>query len=602
LASALSVDQWILLGIITSAIFLLISERIRIDLTALLIILSLALTGLLEPEQALAGFSSEPALVVAALFVLSGSLYYTGLSDRLSRLIAQFAGHSQRSVLIVIMIAVAGLSAFTHHLTATALMLPITLKLSRQQEIPASKLLMPMSFAASLGTTITILGAPAFLIADRLLEQSGTSGLGVFSIAPIGLAITLAGALFMQVAGRHLLPERPAGQNEDELMRLESYYTEIIIQPQSPLIGMKIDQVESRYDGNLKVINWFRQGKMRAKPHFTKKVRAGDVLLVRTTPEELSTVQEEPGVALHPVVKYAGADVGENGGDGQTTTKMIQAVISPGSEFEGQSVGQVNFLQNFGVLVIGIWRQRGWIRSELSHARLHAGDVLVLLSSNQALSQLTGNRHFLMLVPFPAVPFRRHKAWLAGGLMIGSVITATTGIIRTDIALLAGAVAAVLTGCISLRQAYRSIDTRIFVFIAGAIPLGESLVRTGMSAKVAGWLQGGLGVWPPSATLALLFILAALLTQLMSDAATTAILGPIAIALATSFGDSPAAYVVVVAMGAVASFLTPIGHHGNLLIYGPGGYRFRDFLLAGTPLTILVGALVILIAPLLWSS
>jgi di/tricarboxylate transporter len=186
--------------------------------------------------------------------------------------------------------------------------------------------------------------------------------------------------------------------------------------------------------------------------------------------------------------------------------------------------------------------------------------------------------------------------------MIGSVITATTGIIRTDIALLAGAVAAVLTGCISLRQAYRSIDTRIFVFIAGAIPLGESLVRTGMSAKVAGWLQGGLGVWPPSATLALLFILAALLTQLMSDAATTAILGPIAIALATSFGHSPAAYVVVVAMGAVASFLTPIGHHGNLLIYGPGGYRFRDFLLAGTPLTILVGALVILIAPLLWSS
>ncbi|HZD55248.1 MAG TPA: SLC13 family permease [Anaerolineales bacterium] len=598
--AGLALDQLILLAIIVAAFALLMTEKIRIDLTAVLIILALAVTGILEPEEALAGFSSEPAIVVAAVFVLSGALYYTGLSDRLGRWIARLAGQGESKVMAVLMLSVAGLSAFTHHLTITAVMLPVTLKLCREQDIPPSRLLMPMSFAASLGTTITILGAPAFLISDRILKQAGRPGLGVFSIAPIGLALSLAGTVFMLLLGRFLLPERPGGDGGDDDFRLEGYYTELIVQPESLLIGQTIDEVESRYDQKVKIVTWFRRGQARRKPYFTKRVKGGDVLLVRTTPDELSAIQEEPGLALHPVVKYGEAEPTADEDEAGVSQQFVQAVIAPGSELEGRTVGQVDFHQTYSVLVVGIWRLRGWMRAELSRVKLRAGDVLVLLGSEEIFSRLSGNRSFLMFVPFGGVPYRRHKAPLAGGLLIATVLVAAFGILRIDIVLLAGAAAVVLAGCLTPRQAYQSIDIRIFVFIAGAIPLGQAMVKTGLSDQIAAWLQALVGGWHPLPVLLLFFLIAALVTQLMSDAGTTALLGPVAVALALALGHSPEAYVVTVAMAAVTSFLTPIGHHGNLLIYGPGRYRFSDFVRVGTPLTILVAIIVILIAPLLW--
>ena len=598
--AGLALDQLILLAIIVAAFALLMTEKIRIDLTAVLIILALAVTGILEPEEALSGFSSEPAIVVAAVFVLSGSLYYTGLSDRLGRWIARVAGQGENRVMAVMMLSVAGLSAFTHHLTITAVMLPVTLKLCREQDIPPSRLLMPMSFAASLGTTITILGAPAFLISDRILKQVGRPGLGVFSIAPIGLALSLAGTMFMLLLGKFLLPKRSASNAGGDDFRLEGYYTELIVQPGSLLIGNSIDEVESRYDQKVKVVTWFRRSRARSKPYFTKKVQEGDVLLVRTTPDELSAIREEHGLALHPVVKYGDVESVPVEDDTGVTQQFIQAVIAPGSELEGRTVGQVDFRQTYGVLVVGIWRLRGWLRAELSRVKLHAGDVLVLLGSEEIFSRLSSNRSFLMFVPFGGVPYRRHKAPLAGGLMLATVLVAALGILRIDIALLAGATAVVLAGCLTLRQAYQSIDTRIYVFIAGAIPLGQAMVKTGLSDQIASCLQAVVGAWHPFPILVLFFVIAALVTQLMSDAGTTAFLGPVAVALALGLGQSPEVYVVTVAMAAVTSFLTPIGHHGNLLIYGPGRYRFSDFVRVGTPLTILVAVIVILIAPLLW--
>jgi len=600
LFAGLALNQLVLLAIIVAAFALLMTEKIRIDLTAVLIILALAVSGILEPEEALAGFSSEPAIVVAAVFVLSGALYYTGLSDRLGMWIARVAGHGDNRVMVVLMLCVAGLSAFTHHLTITAVMLPVTLKLCREQNIPPSRLLMPMSFAASLGTTITILGAPAFLISDRLLKQAGLPGLGVFSIAPIGMALSLTGTIFMLFLARLLLPERSGGDVGDDDFRMEGYYTELIVQPESRFISKTIDEVESQYNQQVKVVTWLRRGRHRSKPYFTKKIKEGDVLLVRTTPDELSAIREEFGLALHPVVKYGGAESIPGEDEADAAHQYTQAVIAPGSELEGRTVGQVDFYQAYGVLVVGIWRLRGWMRAELSRVKLRAGDVLVLLGSEAIFSRLSGNRSFLMFVPFSGVPYRRHKAPLAGGILLVTVLVAALGILRIDIALLAGAAAVVLAGCLTPLQAYQSINVRIFVFIAGAIPLGQAMVNTGLSDQIARWLQTVVGGWHPFPILVLFFVIAAFVTQLMSDAGTTAFLGPVAVALALAIGQSPQVFVVTVAMAAVTSFLTPIGHHGNLLIYGPGRYRFSDFVRVGTPLTILVAVIVVLIAPLLW--
>src|SRR6266540_2368173 len=264
--SGIELNQLYLFLILIGSVILLFTEWIRLDLTAILIIVLLSLTGVLKPEEALSGFSSEPAILLASVFVLNGALYHTGLAEQLGNWIKQLAGKSFERAICVVMPSVALLSAFTHHVTITALMLPPMLKLSRKNDIPASRLLMPLSFAASLGTTITIIGAPAFLIADGLLKQAGGSGLGIFSIAPIGLALSLTGTIFFLLLGRLLLPAHQGDEDSTDHFRMEGYYTELVLLPDSPLIGKTVRDIEEGQKTDFKVAAWYRNDRPRAKP------------------------------------------------------------------------------------------------------------------------------------------------------------------------------------------------------------------------------------------------------------------------------------------------------------------------------------------------
>jgi di/tricarboxylate transporter len=600
-------NQIYLLLILIGAIVLLFTEWIRIDLTAILIIVALGLTGVLDGEAALSGFSSEPAILLASVFVLNGALYHTGLSERLGNWIKQLAGNSLERAIGVVMPSVALLSAFTHHVTITGLMLPPMLKLARESRIPASKLLIPLSFAASLGTAITIIGAPAFLIADGLLRQAGQSGLGIFSIAPIGLTISLVGTIFFLLVARLLLPSRRGDEESVDHFRMEGYYTELVILPDSPLIGKTIQEVEERQPTDFKVSAWYRNGRPRNRPYGTKKAQAGDVLVIRTNPDKIATIENEPGIAIQPLEKYREtfhtAQESENGKDkDELATRMVQSVVAPRSELIGRTIGRINFLENYGVIIVGVWRRKGWLRTELSRVRLREGDVLVMAGDTDSLQRISDDRSFLMLVPFRGEPKPRYKARLAGAIMIVTTVIATLNIFPLEIVFLTGALVMILSGCISTQQAYQSIDTRIYVFIAGAIPLGLAMQETGTADLLAGWLQGLVSGWGIFWILLALFLVTGLVTQIMSDAGTTALFGPIAIALARGLDMAPEPFVVTVAMAAVTSFFTPIGHHGNLLIYGPGRYQFYDFVRVGVPLTLIIAVIVSFMAPMLWPA
>ena len=597
-------SQLYLFFILALTIILLFTEWIRIDLVAIIIIVALSLTGMLRAEDALSGFSSEPAILLATIFVLSGALYHTGLSEQLGNWIKRLAGNSLERMNGVIMPSVALLSAFTHHVTITAIMLPAILKLSRDNDVPASRLLMPMSFAASLGTTITIIGAPAFLIVDGLLKQAGRSGLGIFSIAPIGLALSAAGTILVLLFGRFLLPAHRGDEETIDHFRLDGYYTELVILPDSPLIGKTISQIEELQNPDLQVLAWYRDDEPRSKPFGTKKTHAEDVLLVRTNPDKIATIQQEPGIALRPLLKYEKELLGTQEGDtnhAELFSQMIQSVVAPRSELIGKTIGQVDFLQSYGVIIVGVWRRRGWLRAELSRSRLREGDVLVLVGNSISLRRIAEDQSFLMLVPFKGEPKPLFKARLAGLIMVITVAVAAFQIVPTEIALLTGMAVMILSGCISPQQAYQSIDTRIYVFVAGAIPLGLAMQETGTADLVAGWMQGLVQGWDMRWILMIFFIAAGLLTQVMSDAATTALFAPIAIALARGLNLPPEPFAVTVAMAAVTSIFTPIGHHGNLLIFGPGHYRFADFLRVGGPLTLIIAVIVSFMAPMLWS-
>jgi di/tricarboxylate transporter len=597
----LPTPQLVFFAILTVAFVLLITEKLRNDVVAVLIVIALAVTGLLPPAQALSGFGSEPAIVVAAIFVLSAGLHHTGVAETLGRLIGRWAGDSWARAIAVIMPSVALLSAFTHHVTTTAVMLPVTLDLARNKRIPASKLLMPLSFAASLGTTITIIGAPAFLIASATLRQAERPGLGIFSIAPIGLALSAVGTIFVLLVGKFLLPDRKGAATGEDHFRLEQYFTELTVLDDSPFRDKTVHEIEGEGTYELDIVGVVRQDRRVHGSLADTRVKPGDVLLVRTTPEVIAAIRKEAGVELHPIAQYQPA-AGNARGDEDPSEHLVQAVVAPGSDLARRTLADVDFRRRYGAIVVGLWRQDGWLDDELSRTRLRAGDVLVLQGDDEALARVSSAPGILMIVPFHGEGRVRRKAPLAAGIMLLTVLAAALNVMALEIAGLAGAVAMVLTGCLTGGQAYRAIDSRIYVFIAGAIPLGAAMKSSGAAGTVAGWLQALMQDWSQPLILLILFAVVSVVTQFMSDAATTALFAPVAVALAQALDRPPEPYVVSVAMASVVAFLTPIGHHGNLLIYGPGGYRFADFVRVGAPLTVLAAAVVVFLAPMLWGG
>ena len=342
---------------------------------------------------------------------------------------------------------------------------------------------------------------------------------------------------------------------------------------------------------------------MRA-PFAQEPLQTGDVLIVRTTPEELVAIRKQSDLELHPVQLYQSAKSRtmkeKENEDGEDSDLFVQAVVAPRSSLVGRTLSGIDFRRRYGAIVVGLWRKDGWLSQEVSKVKLRANDVLVLEGDQEALARVANDDAFLMMVPFEAEPTLRRRGWLAGLLMLVTILLAAFNVLTVEMAALAGACAAVLTGCISLNQAYRAIDARIFVFIAGAIPLGTAMQKTGTAGILAGWMQHAVAGWPDRLVLLALFAIVAVITQFMSDSATTALFAPVAVALAQALGRPPEPFVVTVAMASVVAFLTPIGHHGNLLIYGPGRYRFSDFAKVGTPLTVICAVIVVLLAPLIW--
>jgi di/tricarboxylate transporter len=477
----------------------------------------------------------------------------------------------------------------------TAMMLPIMMRLARVQNLSPSRLLMPMSLAASLGTTLTIFSAPAFLLMNHLLLTGGQQTLGVFGITPIGLALVIMAIASIFLA-RWILPKRKARADEADYLRLDRYYTELVIEDDSRWIGKSMAEFNRYYDGRLEVAEWLRNGVPQHNKGKESVLAAADVLFASATPDEIATVEGDPGVSLHAVKKYGGtggkADVG--------THQLVQVVVAPHSPFIGETIGSVDFRKSFDVLVVGLWRRQEWIRDKLSQVKMSEGDLLVLRGTPERFAELSSHHGFLMMVPFSANPRRRQFAGRTLLIVAATVFAAASGVFPPQMAFLTGAVALVLTGCVAVDQAYREIDVRIYVMIAGVIPLGLGMEKTGTAAFLADQLEVLTVGWTPLAIMLALYWAAALVTQILSDAATTVLLGPIALALALALGLPPQPFIVCTALGAVTAFLTPIGHHGNLLILNPGQYTFGDFFRVGIPLTIGISLVSAWLAQWLW--
>ena len=593
----MDMHQIIFLLIMLTAIILFITEALRVDVVAIIIILALSITGIISIEEAFSGFASEPAIIVCAVFVLSAALSLTGVADKIGTWVGRWAGDSETRANLVIMSAVAALSAFTHHLMVTAMMLPIVMKHCKEKGLHSSRLLIPMATSASLGTTLTLIGAPALLLANSILKRSDITPLSFFSVGAVGLPLVLVSFAFILFA-TWLLPKRSGTSSTDDRFKLSDISTELIIPENSKWIGKKLNELKVETEQRFKIFGWYRDH--RVMFDYEQELRLGDVILVKIDADELVSIEEKLGLALRAIKKFGDTLQKDGTTLADAKSQIFQAVVAPRSSLVGRSLSDLQFFHRHGVVALGLWRKSGWLEVEISETPLEEGDLVVLWGSEENLETLTRNRGFLLFMPFHAKTKRRMKMRLATGIMLASILSAAMGWLPAHVAFVAGALAMILTGCVSGDQAYEAIDTKIFVMIAGMIPLGIAMEKTGVDKLVAQLVFEYTQGFSPFIMLLVFFWFAALITQILSDSATTVLLAPIAIAFAKSAQIAPTAVVVAVTIGAVASFLTPIGHHGNLLILSPGGYRFTDFLKIGLPLTMIISLITSYMCLILW--
>ncbi len=786
----MTTENVLVLAILAGAIILFVTERLRVDLIALLVLSGLALTGLVTPAEALSGFSNAAVVTVWAVFILSGGLSQTGVASIIGRQVMRIAGRNEVQLMAVIMLTAAIMSAFMNNVGVAALLLPVVINIARQTRIPASKLLLPLAVGALLGGMMTLIGTPPNILASDALRAYGFEPFQLFDFLPMGLILTVAGILFMILIGRRLLPTRdpvqtlsgqangtmeptelyeleerlalitvPSGsrlagkslaesrigraldltilglqregrkqmtvrpdtvlQDNDRLLALgmiqrledlssrpylvvedtgdtveqlasrEVGVAELKITPDSPFINKTISQIDVRQIYNLTVLAILRDGQPRRTNLQDMPLQEGDTLLLQGTQPSLSIFDE---LEQFGELRYSNLSdrriirnyrleerlliahipdgsplVGKNLLDSRLTDTfglvalaiirpsstelmpssdtqlqsgdkilvagnpedllnlralqqlkierqldmkqvelesaeagLVEAVLSPRTSLVNKNLRQIHFREKFGLSVLAIWRNGRAYRSNLNQMTLQFGDAFLLYGSREKISLLSSETDFLVLQEEEQIVAQPRKAPIAALIMVGVIGTVLLGWLPIAIAALVGAALMVLTGCLSMEDAYHYIDWRAVFLIACMLPLGIAMEQTGTASLLAEGMVNLVGDLGETALLAGLFILTSVLSQVMPNPVVTVLMAPIAINTAGDQGLSPYALMMVVAIAASASFMSPVGHPANVLVMGPGGYRFSDYIRIGIPLTILVLIITLFVLPIFW--
>lgn len=581
------------LGIIGVAVALFATEKLRVDVIALLVLLTLAVTGLVGPSEVFAGFASPAVVTVWAVYIVSGALFRTGVADFLGARIIRLAGNSEPRLIAVIMLACGLMSAFMNNIGATAVLLPAVVGISRQAKVPLSRLLIPLSFSSLLGGNMTLIGTPPNVLAASMLAEAGLPTFSFFDFLPTGLIVFGTGILYMVLVGRRLLPVREPIQ-EVQAAALREYVSEVRLSPESELAGQTLREARLGADYDLTVIAIIREDGVRSDLHPDSRFQAGDLLLVEGTVEELMRATEALGLAIEAERKWELDQLDPD------KVHVVEVTLAPRSRMVGRTLRNMHFRDRYGFTVLAIWRQGEVITRRLRDLPLRFGDALLLRGARHRLPALREGDDFLLLEPVILELRRRHKAPIAAGAMVLVLALVTLLSFPIATAMVIGAVVVVLGGCLTMDEAYQSIEWRSVFLIAGMLPLGMAMETTGTARFLADLLVSGLGPVGPLAILAGIYVLAGLITEPMSNAAATVLMVPIAIDVALGLGANPQPFVLATVIGASTSFLTPVGHQANVLVFGPGGYRFFDYTRVGGLLNLLILIVTLLFLPLIW--
>ena len=577
----MTVDQALAFSIVVGMMGLFIWGRLRYDVVALLALLATITAGIVPPEKAFSGFSDDIVIIVASALIVSAAVGRSGVIERIVRQFGPYLTTVHRQIAALVG-SVTVMSGFVKNIGALAMLMPVAFQVARRTETSPSSLLMPMSFGALLGGTVTLIGTSPNIIVSRVREQTLGQPFEMFDFAPVGACLSLIGFVFLLFGWRLLPKDRKGTVSMDAAFTLEGYTTEVAVPKDSPAANITVKALEDLSEGDVEVITLIRGTTRRFDPAGNSVIKADDVLILRGEPSALERL-----VALERLTL-----VRHENGKGSTDTPtdeigIMEAVITPDSELIGYSVGQLKLADRHGMDLLAVSRTGRRIANRLRSVKLRAGDVVVLQGNMTTMPETLGELHLLPLAERDLRMGRRGSLLPLAVLAVAMGLVAFS-IVPVAIAFFGAAVVLILLRALSLREAYDVVEWPILVMLGALIPVSDALRTTGGTDLIAGWLSETASHLPAYGALLLLMAAAMAVTPFLNNAATVLVMAPIAASFASNLGYSPDAFLMAVAIGAACDFLTPIGHQCNTLVMGPGGYRFSDYWRLGLPLSIIV--------------
>ncbi len=592
----------IVLLVLAGAVIMFATEKIPVDVVAIIAMSVLVVTGVLSPQQGISGFSNTATITVAFMFILSTALFKSGAVVSIGNKIAILFRYNFWLGIFVTMVVVGVISAFINNTPVVAIFIPILVGAAAQTRVSLAKMLMPLSFASMFGGVCTLIGTSTNILVSGVAAENNLEPFSMFEMTRMGLVFFGVGLLYMMLIGIRLIPNRGMEEGLMKKFGMGDYITEIVLLSKAPSVGKTIKDSPLKNKLDIDILEVKKKGLTFIMPSEDLLLEEGDVLKVRCNVEKIKALKEREGIALKSDAKFKTFE------ELNETKKMddriifVEAVIAPNSPFEGKTVKQLGFRQRFGATVLAIRHRGELMRDKVANTVLRAGDTLLIevekdnLQNLQQL-ELRGRNTFLIVSEVGLPEYRKDKMLTVVLTLIGVILLASLEILPIMMAAIIGSMFLVVTKCITMEEAYVAIDWKVIFLLAGAISLGLALDVSGAAALISGFLIDMVGSLGPVAIVSVLYIITSLMTESMSNNASAVLLAPIAIAASIDMGVDARPFLMAITFAASSSFMTPVGYQTNTMIYGVGGFRFADFLRVGAPLNLIFWVLATLLIP-----
>jgi di/tricarboxylate transporter len=583
----------VMLGLLAASLVLFSFEWVAPDVVALGLVVAMVLTGLLPADLAFAGFGSDTVITILGLLILTAALLRTGVMDIAGRAILRKTGVNPERLLLVIMVTSAGLGAFMSNTASTAFFVPIVIGIARRAKISQSKLLLPLAFSSILTSSVTLISTSTNIVVSGLMKQYNMPEMGMFELAPVGIPISIAGLFYMYYFGRRIIPDRTGGKaGGDSASR--AFFSEVIILPSSDLIGKTLEEAAFGRDLDLTVISVVRNKRQHFIPRPDLVLEAGDLLLVQgNSTEDILKVKDIAGIDIKADVKLSDPSL-------QTEdVALVEVILLPKSRMVGRTLKGFRFRERYGLQVLGINRAGEDIRRKMSEVPLRMGDVLLLQGHRGNIAALQEDNTVRIIGNIGTERPHRQRANLAICIFVGSLALGTLKIVPMALATIIGSVAVFLTKCVTPEEAYREVEWKAIILIGSMLAVGVAMEQSGTAKYLAGLIIQISKLTTPIWLLGGFFVLTVVLTQPMSNQAAAVVVMPVAMQAAQQLHLNPRTFAMMIAVAASCSYLTPL-EPSCLMVYGPGKYKFVDFLKVGSLLTLIIFGLAMWIVPIVW--